>query len=141
MKNDKLKNSNSKTAFNRVKEYLTELKYTISFEDESRGMFVIEKDKSGIKDLVIGCTDPLLLMEQYVFELTQDSVEVMRKLLQKNRDMVHGAFALDESGYKVVFRDTLQIENLDLNELEGSLDSLQLLLSEFSDEITQFSKH
>ena len=141
MKNDKLKNSHSKTAFTRVKGYLTELKYTISFEDESKGMFVIEKDKSGIKDLVIGCTDPLLLMEQYVFELTQDSVEVMRKLLQKNRDMVHGAFALDESGYKVVFRDTLQIENLDLNELEGSLDSLQLLLSEFSDEIIQFSKH
>ena len=65
----------------------------------------------------------------------------MRKLLQKNRDMVHGAFALDETGSKVIFRDTLQIENLDLNELEGSLDSLELLVSEFSNEMSEFSNY
>jgi hypothetical protein len=60
--------------------------------------------------------------------------------LQKNRDIVHGAFVLDESGEKVIFRDTLQIENIDLNELEGSINSLSLLLSEYSENIIQFSK-
>ena len=41
----------------------------------------------------------------------------------------------------MIFRDTLQIENLDLNEIEGSLTSLSLLLSEFTDEIIAFSKN
>ncbi|MFT6442591.1 MAG: hypothetical protein ACJASM_002140, partial [Salibacteraceae bacterium] len=36
--------------------------------------------------------------------------------------------------------DTLQIVSLDLNELEGSLNSLSLLLSEYSDELIKFSK-
>ena len=59
----------------------------------------------------------------------------------KNRDIVHGAFVMDEDGNKVIFRDTLQVESLDLNELDGSLTSLSLLLSEYSDEIIEFSKN
>jgi hypothetical protein len=47
---------------------------------------------------------------------------------------------LDESGKNLMFRDTLQVENLDLNELEGSLNSLSLLLSEYSDELINMSK-
>ena len=62
-------------------------------------------------------------------------------LLKKNRDIIHGAFVLDESGKKVIFRDTLQILNLDRNELEGSLNSLSLLLSEYSNELIKFSKN
>jgi hypothetical protein len=61
--------------------------------------------------------------------------------LIKNRDIVHGAFVLDEEGKRVIFRDTLQVESLDLNELEGTLNSLSLLLSEYSDEIIKFSKN
>jgi hypothetical protein len=40
-----------------------------------------------------------------------------------------------------LFRDTLQLEHLDLNELEASLNSLQLLLSEYMNELIVFSKH
>ena len=50
-------------------------------------------------------------------------------------------FALDESGKKVVFRNTHECENLDLNELEATLNSLSLLLSEYSDTIIAFSKN
>jgi tRNA threonylcarbamoyladenosine modification (KEOPS) complex Pcc1 subunit len=65
---------------------------------------------------------------------------VYQRLLQKNRDIIHGAFALDESGRKLIFRDTLQIETLDLAELEACVNSLGLLLIEFADELIQFSK-
>jgi len=64
----------------------------------------------------------------------------LESLLKKNRDIISGAFALDDSGNKVLFRDTLALENLDLNELEGSINSLELLLSEYSSEIIKFSK-
>mgnify|MGYP003623274160 FL=1 len=47
---------------------------------------------------------------------------------------------LDEEGKKVIFRYTMQIENLDMNEFEGALNSLGLLLSEYYEQIIEFSK-
>jgi hypothetical protein len=127
--------------FDKVKSYLLELDYSISFINEEEGVFVVENESEGIRNLVLVCASPLLIMEQFLFELKQNTADVLRNLLIKNRDIVHGAFALDENGNKVIFRDTLQLENLDLNELEGSINSLSLLLSEYSDELIKFSKH
>ena len=41
-----------------------------------------------------------------------------------------GAFVLDESGQRVLFRDTLQLGTLDSNELEASINALSLALAE-----------
>ncbi len=127
--------------FDKVRDYLIELDYSIVKEDKEDAVFVVESEVDGIKNLVIGCADPILIMEQHLFEITNPKNDVYKQLLVKNRDLVHGAFVLDEGGTKVLFRDTLQLENLDLNELEGSLNSLSLLLSEYSDEIIKFSKN
>ena len=127
-------------SFHKVKNYLLELNCNIVFENENDGIFIINNEENGISNLVLGCADPLLIMEQFLFELKNDNMEVFKSLLIKNRDIVHGALVLDENGSKVIFRDTLQIENLDLNELEGSLNALILLLSEYSNEIIKFSK-
>lgn len=127
--------------FDRVKNYLIDLDYSIVYENAEEEVFVVELPEAGIQNLVIAIADPILIMEQYLFELHEGKPEVFQKLLIKNRDIVHGAFALDESGTKVVFRDTLQLENIDLNEIEGSLNSLELLLSEYSDELIEFSKN
>lgn len=127
-------------SYTKVKNYLLELNCNIVFENELEGVLVIKNEDEGVSNLVIGCADPLLIMEQFLFELSKGNEEVFKNLLIKNRDIVHGAFALDESGKKVIFRDTLQIENLDLNELEASINSLSLLLSEYSNEIIKFSK-
>ncbi len=127
-------------SFQKVRNYLLELRHSIVFENQDEGILVITNEEKGINNLVLGCADPLLIMEQFLFELNQPSYDVLRSLLIKNRDIVHGALVLDEGGTKVIFRDTLQIENLDLNELESSINSLNLLLSEYSEEIIKFSK-
>ncbi len=127
-------------SYHKVKEYLLELHCNIVFENEIDGIFIISKEEDGITNLVLGCADPLLIIEQFIFELKSDNTDVFKNLLIKNRDIVHGAFALDEKGTKVIFRDTLQVENLDLNELEATINSLGLLLSEYSEEIINFSK-
>lgn len=126
--------------FSKVRDYLLDLNYTLSHEDEGSGMLVVNKEEEGINNLVIGCSDPILIMEQHIFDMPADSMSTYKSLLKKNRDIVHGAFVLDDEGTKIIFRDTLQLENLDQNELEGSINSLSLLLSEFSDEIISFSK-
>lgn len=127
--------------FNKVREYLLDLNYTICKENQESGVIVVSNEEKGINNLVIGCADPILIMEQHLFNMKTDSLETYKALLMKNRDIVHGAFVLDEDGEKVIFRDTLQLENLDCNEIEGSLNSLSLLLSEYSTEIINFSKN
>jgi len=126
--------------FEKVQGYLLDLDFNILQENEEDGVFWVENEDAGIHNLVIGCLDPILVMEQFLFEIKEDTKEIYKKLLIKNRDIIHGAFVLDETGKKVIFRDTLQLENLDQNELEGSLNSLSLLLSEYSEELIEFSK-
>jgi hypothetical protein len=126
--------------FEKVQGFLLDLDYNILSENEKDGVFWVENEEAGIHNLVIGCLDPILVMEQFLFAIKEDNKEIYKKLLIKNRDIIHGAFVLDETGKKVIFRDTLQLENLDQNELEGSLNSLSLLLSEYSTELIEFSK-
>lgn len=123
--------------FQKIKNYLLELEISILSENEE-GVFVISKEDAGVSNMMIAIAEPIVVLEQTLFKISKDDVSVYKKLLQKNREIVHGAFVLDEAG-NVLFRDTLQVENLDLNELEGSLNSLTILLSEFSKELIQFS--
>lgn len=130
-----------KNHFNITRDFLLELNFNITTENVTDGIMVVQKENSGIKNLILGVAPPILILEQFIFTINNQSEKVFKSLLQKNRDIIHGAFVLDETGKKVIFRDTLQIENLDLNELEGSLNSLSLLMSEYSEHIIEFSKY
>ena len=127
-------------SFLKIKNFIQELGYNIDFEDENDGVIVINKPSEGLNNLVIGIADPIIIIEQFLFEIGKDEKEVYRSLLIKNRDIIHGAFVIDAETNRVIFRDTLQLENLDMNELEGTFNSLALLLSEYTDEIIDFSK-
>ena len=128
------------TNYEKVRDYLLELDYDIVQEDAEEEVFRVESEEAAISNLVIGVADPIIIMEQFICEIENPTEEIYKNLLIKNRDIIHGAFALDESGKNLLFRDTLQVENLDLNELEGSLNSLSLLLSEYMDELIKISK-
>lgn len=127
--------------FDKVKDYLMELEYSILVEDKENEVFVVESPDDGISNLMIGIADPIIIIEQFLFTLNNNAGDVTKQLLMKNRDIVHGAFVMDDDGKKVLFRDTLQAETLDFEELEGTLTSLSLLLSEYTDEIIGFSKN
>ncbi|MCH2234207.1 MAG: molecular chaperone Tir [Crocinitomicaceae bacterium] len=127
--------------FDKVKDYLMELEYSITNEDAENEFLIVESEEDGIKNAMIGIADPIIIVEQYLFDLNNNQGDVALELLKKNRDIVHGAFVLDDDGKKVLFRDTLQIDTLDLEELEGTLTSLSLLLSEYTDELLGFAKN
>lgn len=127
--------------FDKVKQYLLDMDYGIVAEDADEQLVVIEKEEEGIKNMIVDCEDPILVIEQFLFQLPANTpASTYRKLLVKNREIVHGAFVLDETGSKVLFRDTLQLESLDKNELEGSISSLSLLLAEYYEDLLSFSK-
>ena len=124
----------------KVKDYLEELEFSISSEDEAEELVVIDDEEKGIKNLIIDCEDPVLVLEQVIMEVPQKAEGFFKRLLQMNRTLVHGAFVLDEEGTKVIFRDTLQLENLDKNELDGSINALSIALAEYAGELIEFSK-
>ncbi|WP_297334146.1 molecular chaperone Tir [Flavobacterium sp.] len=130
-----------KDYFGVVKDYLNELQLEIKYENRSECVFMVSNEQEGIINLIICVAYPIVIFEQFLFEVKPDAYPVFKELLQKNRDIIHGAFVLDDTGRKVIFRDSLQLENLDQNEFGATLNSLSLLLSEYSEQIINFSKN
>ncbi|UFH33392.1 MULTISPECIES: YbjN domain-containing protein [Chryseobacterium] len=126
--------------FNKVKHWLLDYEFTISFQDENQKVLIIEKESNGIKNMILIVSDTILIMEQFLFEIKNPTQEIYKILLQKNRDIVHGAFVLDHSGKKVIFRDTLPVDNMAQNEVMASIDSLGILVGEFNSEMIQMTK-
>ena len=125
--------------FDDVREFVQGLQLSIVSEDPPEGILVVEDEERGIKNLVIDCEDPILIFEQMIMEVPRHPGDMFKRLLQINRTVVHGAFVLDESGEKVLFRDTLQLGNLDLNEVDGTVEALSLALAENAAELIAFS--
>ena len=124
--------------FEKVKDYLLDMGFVMSHEESKEELVVIDDEERGIKNLVIDCESPILILEQVIMPMPQDSSDFCKRLLQMNRTLVHGAFVLDDEGTTLLFRDTLQLENLDRNELEGSIDALSLALAEYGSELVSF---
>ena len=128
-----------KEKFEEIKAFLHDMDLAIVSEDEKEELVVVEDEDSGIKNLVIDCEAPILVLEQPILAVSQPKLELFKRLLQMNREMVHGAFVLDENANLILYRDTLQLENLDRNELEASIQSLSLALSEYGTELLAYA--
>ncbi|HEA66744.1 MAG TPA: molecular chaperone Tir [Desulfobacterales bacterium] len=127
-------------AFETVKQYLQDIDVAIISENEEEELVVVEDEENGIKNLVIDCEAPILVLEQIIMDVPEKPEKLYRRLLQMNRYLVHGAFVLDDNSKIILFRDTLQLENLDRNELEGSIHALSLALSEYGAELLEHAK-
>ncbi len=124
--------------FETVKGYLLEMGFSFEVENSEEELVVVNDPDRGIQNLVIDCEDPIVILEQVILVLENDSLETYKRILQINRSLVHGAFCLNEEGNVLLFRDTLQLANLDLNELEGSIDALSLAVAENGTELLSF---
>ena len=126
--------------FQTVKSYVHELHLVIVREDPAQHILVVEDNERGINSLVIDCEEPILILEQMIMDVPANPGDMFRRLLQMNRTLVHGAFALTEDGKRILFRDTLRLENLDLNEVQGTIEALSLAMAEHAVELIAFSR-
>ena len=127
-----------KDKFNLIKGFLSDMEISIIKEDEAEELVIVEDEENGIKNLVIDCEAPIVVIEQVIMNIPQKRGNLYLRLLQLNRELVHGAFVVDETETYIIFRDTLQLENLDRNELEGSIHALSLALSEHGAELLEY---
>jgi hypothetical protein len=81
-------------------------------------------------NVVMSYTPPLVIFRAKLMEAPQHHREAFfRLLLELNAtEMVHGAYGLEDDS--IVLIDTLQCENLDLNELQATLDALLLAIAQ-----------
>jgi hypothetical protein len=81
--------------------------------------------------VVVHLSDPVLLVRMKVMDLPNggsDLGELYRTLLELNAtDIVHGAYGIEDG--ELILTDTLELQNLDYEELQASVESLQYAAS------------
>ncbi|MBT3225781.1 MAG: molecular chaperone Tir [Deltaproteobacteria bacterium] len=118
--------------FKKVLDYTLRLALDIVHQDDTEELIVVSNEDKGIYQMVIDCEYPILIIEQLIYKIENRSSDHFLHLLKMNRNLIHGAFVINDEETQVIFRDTLQLENLDFNELEGTINALTLGLAEYA---------
>ena len=58
--------------YNKIKGYVLDLNYSITSEDQATGVMLISNESEGISNLVIGCSPPIMIMEQHIVDIKGD---------------------------------------------------------------------
>jgi hypothetical protein len=116
-----------------IESYLIDL--DLHYEELGEGLWRVQ---NGAANIVIAHTPPVVVFRVKMFEVPkQRREELFHRLLELNaKEMVHGAYGIEDNN--VVLIDSLQSENLDLNELQASIDSLTLAVHNHHDLLSQY---
>lgn len=120
-----------------IEAYLdrAEVRYEVVGDD---GMWLVHDSGLG-ENIALKASDSVLLFRVKVLELEEihDKVALYEELLRLNAtDLVHGSYGISEDA--VVLTCTLEIENLDFNELQAVLDDFSLALANHYEKLTKF---
>lgn len=115
-----------------VKRMLLDLGLEIKKEIPEEEMFIVEDEDRGIKNMIIDCEGELLIIEQPIGKVSE---KYYAWFLERNRELPFGAFALDAQDGLILFRQTLRLDTLDYEELESSVNSLELFFAERGEEL------
>ncbi len=109
------------------------------FEELEPGMWAVHTAGDDAR-LIIHHSPPLLLFRIKVMEVPEDEqqcTELFRRLLELNAtDLVHGAYGIEEGD--VLLSSALQLENLDFNEFQATVDSMQMAVASHFEALSPF---
>ena len=120
-----------------VERYLLELDTPYEVLDE--GIYRLIDDLPEIDDIIVLVTPPLVIFSVRLMKVpTKKREEFFQKLLELNAtSLVAGAYGID--GDDVILTDTLQLENLDFNEFQASIESLALAIHDHYEMLTEYA--
>ncbi|UCC26999.1 MAG: hypothetical protein JSU98_07800 [Gemmatimonadales bacterium] len=99
------------------------------YEELEEGMYLARTSADDLP-IVLNYSPPLLLLRLKVMDLpqAQGNEELYRTLLELNAtDVVHGAYGLEDG--ELILSDTLELSTLDFEEVQASIESIQLAAS------------
>ena len=127
----------NQTTYNFIKHVITEMELEITGHGATPGSLVVRDALKGIKNMQIQCLSHRMILEQKIMETPDNGPGCFAELLKINRQLEQGAFVMNHAGTEIFFRDTLEIDNLDRNELAASLNGVSLALMEFGDRLME----
>lgn len=115
------------------------LRSELQFQEIEDGMWMAGGGDEG-PALVIHYSPPLLVFRLKVMDQPGDEsacTRLFRRLLELNAsDLMHAAYGLEEGD--VILTETLEVENLDYNEFQATVDSFQMALASHLEELAPF---
>jgi hypothetical protein len=113
----------------------------LDYEEVEEGMWLAYGDEEkGGTPLVISYAPPLMVFRLKVLDVPNDTdkcTQLYKRLLQANAsELVHAAYGLEEED--VILTDSLQLENLDFNEFQATVDSFQMAMATQMDALAPF---
>lgn len=111
------------------------------FEKVEEGLWRVESPDNNVENIIVSYMEPILVFRINLMKVPQNNREAFfERLLKLNAtEIPHGAFGIEED--LVVLIDTLQIANLDRNELQASVDSLGFTAAQYYNELKAHLKN
>jgi hypothetical protein len=84
---------------------------------------------------------PLVVVRVHIGDVDKNSAPaaLFRRLLELNaRQLVHASYGIDDD--RVVLSSALELENLDFNELQATLDEIDVVLAQQLPELARLAK-
>jgi len=113
----------------------------LEFEEVEVGMWLAYPGgKNGETPVVISHAPPLLVFRMKVLDVPRDGEkcsQLYRRLLEANAsDLVHAAYGLESDD--VILTESLEIENLDFNEFQATIDSFGMAMATQMESLSAF---
>jgi len=110
----------------KVESYLVDL--GLSYSEQGENIWTVYGEEKGLENFIVMVEYPLLVVRVNVMKAPENNrCALFEELLKLNAtDLVHGGYGLD--GENVILLDTLEVESLDIEELQASIDSMGLAL-------------
>ena len=113
-----------------LESFIARLDADISSEEVDPGIWVLAPGEDNAP-VVVNLDPPVVVFRVKVMDMPepgQKRTDLMQKLLELNAEgLMHGSYGIE--GSLVVLTDALQLENLDFNEFQASIDSITLALA------------
>lgn len=126
---------------NDVEAYLGKMNRRYSPVDDQPGTFLVHGGDN-MPPTALRVDPPLVVLQVHVGDVEGDdaaNAPLFKKLLTLNaRALVHTSFGLEDS--RIVLVSALELENLDYNELEATLDEIDVTLAQQVPSLAELSK-
>jgi hypothetical protein len=112
-----------------VEAYLGRLNRRFEQVEGQEGTFLVRSSER-MPPIALRVDAPLVVFRVHVGDAPKaEQIALFRKLLELNaRSLVHSSFGLEDD--RIVLCSALELENLDFNELEATLDEMDLTLAQ-----------
>ena len=113
-----------------VEAYLLRLNRPYRSVEERPGTFLVETS-GGMPPIAVRVDPPLVVVRVHIGDIESGTSPsaLYRRLLELNvRQLVHASYGIDDG--RVVLSSALELENLDFNELQATLDEIDMALAQ-----------